>query len=73
MFRANFAWVVEDSTNLHKASVDRLKSLAANAGAEVFTVEMNADVEECVARDVLRVDSCGEDVIWKMAARMENQ
>ena len=68
-FKSGIRWVVEDSTNLNNGSFARLTLLGEALGADVFTVTMNASVEECVARDVLRVDSCGEEVIRAMASR----
>jgi predicted kinase len=71
MIRAAFAagvnYVVEDSTNLYQASIERLAELAGDLGVMPTVITLDTHVEECVARDALRADSVGEDVIRKMA------
>jgi predicted kinase len=70
MFAAGAHWVVEDSTNLHPASITRLESLAEDLDIPATVITLDVPVEECVARDVLRENPCGEDVIRGMAFAM---
>jgi predicted kinase len=70
MFASGARWVVEDSTNLHPASIARLESLANALNIPSAVIELDVPVEECVARDALREDPCGEDVIRGMAFAM---
>jgi predicted kinase len=71
MIRAAFAagvnYVVEDSTNLYQTSIERLAELAGDLGAMPTVITLDTHIEECVARDALRADSVGEDVIRRMA------
>ena len=70
MFASGARWVVEDSTNLHPASIARLESLANDLNIPSVVIELDVPVEKCVARDALREDSVGEDVIRVMATAM---
>jgi len=78
MIRAAFAagvnYVVEDSTNLYQTSIERLAELAADLDVmpTVNVITLDTPVEECVARDALRADSVGEDVIRRMATARES-
>jgi predicted kinase len=76
MIRAVFAsgahWVVEDSTNLYQISIERLVELAADLSVVPTVITLDTPVGECVARDALREDSVGEDVIRRMATARES-
>lgn len=64
--------VICDDTNLSEWSVDALRRLAEQAGAEFEVIDLRGvDVEVCIARDALRKGSArvGEQVIREMAAR----
>lgn len=62
-------WIIEDSTNIHKHSIDRLTRTATlGFGIMPLILELEADVEEAIARDGFRRDSCGEGVIRRIAA-----
>jgi predicted kinase len=71
MIRAAFAagvnYVVEDSTNLYQTSIERLAELAVDLDVVPNVITLDTPVEECIARDALREDPCGEDVIRRMA------
>lgn len=69
-FESGIQWVIEDSTNLHSESIRRLEDLARECGVNPFVWLLNVDVETAIARDARREDSCGEDVIRRMASRM---
>lgn len=63
--------VISADTNLNAKSVKGLAKHAEFYGAEVEVVDMDTDVEECVARDNKREgrEHVGEDVIRKMHRR----
>ena len=55
----------KDGTNKH---FERIKSIAEHCqfGVNVELKEFNAEPEECIKRDLKRVNSVGSDVIWRM-------
>ena len=62
-------WVIEDSTNIYRHSTDRFSHLMfVELGVTPLLLDLEVDVDEAIARDVLRTDSCGEDVIRRMHA-----
>lgn len=58
-----------DNTNLQTSTVNTLAQVANNLGAKVIVDDrfLSVDVEECIRRDSLRINSVGEGIIRKMA------
>lgn len=56
--------VVVDDTNFSKKHVARIKQIAKNASVDIVDVE--APVDTCIARDAVRMNSVGKDVIMGM-------
>lgn len=58
--------VVVDDTNFAPKHAERLKQLAKEYGATFETKFFDVDVEECIKRDLRRLDSVGERAIRDM-------
>jgi tRNA uridine 5-carbamoylmethylation protein Kti12 len=71
-FNNGIEWIIEDSTNIYSHSVERLSHSATMEGITSLVIDIDVPVEECVARDALRKDPCGEDVIRRMATARES-
>ncbi len=64
--------VIVDDTNLTKSHEDQLRHIARECGAS-FRIQDFTDVpyETCVKRDLERLDSVGERVIWKQWSTLQ--
>jgi predicted kinase len=59
--------IIVDDTNLAKGTINWLTVLAVNAKAQSIIVDLTAvSPEECIQRDLLRTNSVGSKVIWRM-------
>jgi predicted kinase len=59
--------IIVDDTNLAEGTINWLKVLAVNAKAQSVIVDLTAvSPEECIRRDLLRTNSVGSKVIWRM-------
>lgn len=59
--------VIVDDTNLSPSHLARMKEIAARHSAEVVTKSfLDVPIEECIARDLTRLNSVGERVIRQM-------
>jgi predicted kinase len=63
--------VVIDETNLKPDAMEPFKKLVDAYGAKMEVLHLNVPVEECIARDLLRPNSVGEEVIRKLLSVSE--
>ena len=70
-FLSNDTNVIIDDTNLNEGTLQSWKDLATEVGSKHRVIRLDTSLEVCIARDIVRPDSVGEQVIIGMAMQSQ--